>query len=159
MKMGTNLTPEQRAQKEAELRVNFERDFAPAVSAVFADQTARQRYNQLYLQYQGYGAFQDPIVQQQLNLTPQQQQQFNQFATDWNRQYTTWVTTYPTNREHVGKAFREARRDARHRITTVLTPAQQTTWTNMTGHVYEFQPEVYFPAQTTTTTTLKPVVP
>jgi len=157
--LGANLTPEQRAQQEAQLRANFERDFNPAVSAVFVDPAARQRYNQLYLQYQGYGAFQDPYVQKQLNLTPQQQQQFNQFANDWNRQYSTWVTTYPANRERVGKAFREARRDARHRITTVLTPAQQTTWTNMTGQTYEFHPDVYFPTQTTTTTTLKPVVP
>ncbi len=149
------LTPEQRQQREGELSSSFQRSFSPAVDSTFSDPAARQRYNQLYWQYQGYDAFRDPTVQQQLNLTPEQQQKLNQYGTAWNQQYHTWQTQYPQNREQVRQQFRDARRASRQRIDSVLTPEQQQQWNKMVGKPYEFPEDVYFP-QTTTNTTLKP---
>jgi len=154
----SKLTPEQRLRREGELRAEFQRGFAPTLDSTFADPAARQRYNQLYWQYQGYDAFQDPTVQQQLNLTAEQQQQLNEYGAAWNQQYSTWRTDYPNNQERIGKQFREARREARQRIHNILTPAQRTTWTRISGQPYEFPSQVYFPAPVTTNTTLKPVI-
>jgi len=151
----TKLTPEQRQQREGELSASFHRSFAPAIDTTFTTPAARARYNQLHWQYQGYDAFRDPAVQQQLNLTAEQQRQLNQYGTAWNQQYNTWRTEYPQNRAQVRKEYQEARRDARQRINTVLTPQQQQQWNTMVGKTYDFPADVYFP-QATTNTTLKP---
>jgi hypothetical protein len=152
------LTPEQRQQREGELRAGFQKEYMPTVDSTFRDQTARQRYNQLYYQYQGYDAFQDPAVQKQLNLTAEQQQQLNQYGTAWNQKFNTWRSEYPNNREAVARQFREARRAENKRIHDTLTPAQRKQWNEMIGKPYEFQSDVYFAGPTTTTTTLKPVI-
>ena len=157
-KLDQNLTPAQRQQREAELRAGFQKNFSPTVTTVFADPASRQRYNQLYWQYQGYDAFQDPTLQQQLNLTAEQQQQLNQYGTAWNTQYNTWRNDYPNNRETIGQKFRESRREARQRINDTLTPAQRKTWNNLIGQPYEFDNDVYFTPAPTTNTTLKPVI-
>lgn len=149
------LTPEQRQQREGELSSSFQRSFSPAVDSTFANPAARQRYNQLHWQYQGYDAFRDPAVRQQLNLSAEQQQKLNQYGSDWDKQYSTWQNQYPQNRDQVTQQFTNARRDMQQRINGVLTPEQQKQWNAMTGKHYNFPAEVYFPG-TTTNTTLKP---
>lgn len=155
----SSLSLQQQAQREAALRQSFNKQFSPAVDSTFTDQAARDRYNQLYTQYRGYSAFQDPAVQQQLNLTPEQQQKLDQYNSDWNKQFSNWRTDYPANRETVAKQMREARQTARRNIDSTLTPAQRAQWNRMMGQPYEFHPEVYFPSQPTNNTTLKPVNP
>ena len=66
---GKDVTEEQRSLKMGELRQGFNKNFSTATNEVFTDAQQRQRYNQLYLQYQGYEAFSDPMVQEKLNLT------------------------------------------------------------------------------------------
>jgi hypothetical protein len=87
--LGNNLTPEQRIQRMQDLQNRFYKDFTPAVHNSITDPTQLTRYNQLYLQFQGYGAFNDPQVQQKLNLTPQQMQQLQQQAQQYNQQVNT----------------------------------------------------------------------
>lgn len=156
--LGDNLTPEQRLRREGELRSEFQRGFSPAVDASFTDTTARQRYNQMYWQYQGYDAFNDPTLQQQLELTPEQRQQLNEHGTAWNQQFDTWRSDYPRNRDRVGKELRDARREARQRINSTLTPEQRTKWNTVIGQPFEFEPDVYFHTEPTPNTTLKPAI-
>ena len=67
--LGTNLTPQQREQRMQELQSAFNQKMNQAVQSTITDPTQLSRYNQLYLQYQGLGALNDPQVQQKLNLT------------------------------------------------------------------------------------------
>ena len=154
----SSLSLQKQAQREAALRQSFHKQFSPAVEATITDQAARDRYNQLHNQYRGYSAFQDPTLQQELNLTPEQQQKLDQYNADWNKQVANWRTDYPVKRETVAKQMRDARQAARRNIDGTLTPAQRARWNSLMGQPYEFHPDVYFPGQTTTNTTLKPAV-
>jgi opacity protein-like surface antigen len=64
--LGKDLSNEQRIQKMRDLQQGFNKDFSTTTNQVFTDPQQRQRYNQLYLQYQGYNAFSDPLVQEKL---------------------------------------------------------------------------------------------
>ena len=156
--LDNKLTPEQLQQREAELQSGFHQDFSKGMTSTLSNPAAQQQYNQLFLQYRGYGAFNDPTVQQNLNLTPEQRQKFSQYDHQWNTQLNTWRGEYPTNREAIVNQFNESRQQAQTRINSTLTPEQRATWSEMTGKPYNFQPDVYFPNKPSTTTTLKPVV-
>ena len=104
--------------------------------------------DQLYYQYQGYGAFNDPTVQQRLNLTDAQRQQFTNYNNRWNQDMNEYRRQWGTDREGVLRRWREARQGMNNNINTVLTPTQQQTWGQMIGQPYEFQPNVYFQGST-----------
>lgn len=152
-----HLTPEQRQQREGELWQGFHKHFSPVVQSTFTDPAVRQRYDQLYLQYQGYDAFHDPAIREKLNLTRVQQQQLDQQSRLWNQQLNRWRREYATNQAQIDKEYREARVQAEQRLKTILTPEQKTTWDTLIGNTYDFPSDVYFPPAPTSTTTLKPV--
>jgi len=142
--LGNDLTPEQRTQKMGELRQGFNKDFSTTADKVFTDPQQRERYNQLQLQYQGYNAFSDPMVQQKLNLTAEQRQQLNQQGQNWTTQMNTFGTTYQTDPTGSTKKYNEMRKQSGEQINTVLTPEQRKSWQQMTGKSYDFQPSAYF---------------
>ena len=115
-----------------------------AAAKVFTDAELRNRYNQLNWQYQGYGAFQDPTVQQRLKLTDAQRQSFNRYYKDWNDEMNTYANEYGTDREGVNKRFATSYKTHRDRINETLTPEQRKSWTEMTGESYDFPADVYF---------------
>jgi opacity protein-like surface antigen len=139
-----NLTNEQRAQKMGELQLRFNKDFSVSTNAVFSDPQQQQRYSQLYLQYQGYNAFSDPSVQEKLNLTLEQRQKMGQFGQEWQNQMNGIGNTYQTDPDGTTRQFNEMRKQSGERINTVLTPEQQSSWQQMTGESYQFQPNMYF---------------
>lgn len=151
------LTPQQRDQQLQKLDSGFYRDFSNTVDSTFTNPGARQRFNELGLQYRGYSAFSDPILQQQLELTPEQQQRFSQYQNDWNQRWNRWNTTYSQNPAQVTTQYNEWRNGYRNSLNQTLTPQQQQIWNSLTGKVYDFPADVYF--QNTTTTTAKPVIP
>jgi hypothetical protein len=93
-----DLTAEQRTQKMGELNQRFNKDFSTRVNEVFTDPQQRERYNQLYWQYQGYNAFSDPMVQEQLKLTGEQRQKLGQHGQEWQKQMNDLGRTYQTDR-------------------------------------------------------------
>jgi hypothetical protein len=141
---GKDLSNEQRAQKMRELQQRFNKDFSTTTNQVFTDPQQRQRYNELYLQYQGYNAFSDPLVQEKLNLTPEQRQKISQYGEEWHNQMNDLGRTYTTDREGATKQFNEMRKQFGQRINTVLTPVQQNAWQQLAGEPYSFQPNTYF---------------
>jgi|GEM_PF-3106783 len=151
------LTPQQRAQQIQQLDSRFYRDLSGSVDATFTSPAARKRFNELGLQYRGYSAFSDPTLQQQLGLTPEQQQRFTQYNSDWNQRWSRWNTTYPQNQQQVTTQYNDWRNGYWNNVNQTLTPQQQQMWNNMTGKQYEFPADVYF--QNNTTTTAKPVIP
>lgn len=152
------LADEQRIQRNQDLTGAFYKDFSKSTDGVFTDKTARQRYNQLDLQYRGYGAFSDPAIQQQLNLTDEQRQKFNKYHNEWNHQMHAWQRDFANDRDGVTSKFSDARKEWQNRINSTLTPEQRTMWNDMRGKPFDFPADVYFQNGTTTNTTLKPVV-
>jgi hypothetical protein len=134
----------QRQQKIAAAYGTFNKGFNQATAKVFVDPDLRNRYNQLHLQYQGYGAFHDPTVQERLKLTDEQRQNFNRYYTDWNKQMNTYAQEYATNPETVNKQWGDTWKQTRSRINETLTPEQRKTWNEMTGEAYDFPADAYF---------------
>jgi hypothetical protein len=141
---GKDMTEQQRSLKMGELRQGFNKNFSTATNDVFTDAQQRQRYNQLYLQYQGYDAFYDPMVQEKLNLTAEQRRQLGQYGQEWHTQMNDFGRTYQTDRDGTTLKYNGMRKQYGERIRTVLTPEQQKSWQGLTGESYNFQPNVYF---------------
>jgi len=140
-----NLTESQRAQRLQELNHGFSNDFSKSADELFANDAARQRFNQYRWQHQGYGAFSNPNIQKQLNLTDVQLQAFNKYNTEWNNQMGIWHREYPSNRNTTSNSFREARREAHNRINSTLSPDQRRMWNDMIGKPIDWPADAYFP--------------
>jgi hypothetical protein len=146
--LGRDLNEQQRMQRLRELEGNFQRDFSTSTNRVFTDPQQRERFNQLYLQYQGYGAFSDPRIQQQLNLTPQQRQRLNELNTEWNSQMGRLGTEFRTGDEGVTNRMRTLQQQFNQRFNTILNDEQRQTWQGMVGEPFNFPPEVFFQTNT-----------
>jgi len=142
--LGKDLTNEQRAQKMNELQQRFYKDFSTTSGTLFTDPQQRLRYDQLHLQYQGYNAFSDPMVQEKLNLTAEQRQKLDQYGQEWHKQMDGLGRTYPTDSAAATKQFNEMRKLSGERIHSVLSPEQEKVWMHLTGESYQFQPNAYF---------------
>jgi hypothetical protein len=147
--LGVNLTPQQRAQRMQDLHSAFNQKMSQAAQSTITDPTQLSRYNQLYLQFQGVGAFNAPQVQQKLNLTDQQRQQFQQFAQQYNQQVSTLQQNAQTNPQATNQQFDRLRQQSMQNINSVLTPQQQQMWQQMAGQPYNLQWSHYFPPTTT----------
>jgi len=148
--LGKNLTDEQRTERMRNLEREFYNNFASSTNQVFTDPAQQQRYNQLYWQYMGYNAFQDPTIQQKLNLTQEQRQKLDQYNRDWATQMNDFNRTFQTDREGTVKRFNAARTQAMDRLNSVLTQQQQQTWRQMVGEPFNFQPNMYFQSSVVT---------
>lgn len=153
--LNDGLTDEQRAQQTAQLNGTFYTNWNQATNKVIVDPAARQRFNQAYWQYQHYGAFSDPTVRQQLNLTDAQIKQFQTYDRDWNNNMATWHNEYPNNQQVVIDNYNKAQQAYQTNVNTVLTPEQRQQWSVMVGKPYNFGPDVYFSSGVTTA---KPVI-
>jgi hypothetical protein len=138
---GNNLSAEERARKTQELQGTFNQSMNRAVEETITDPQQRQRYNQLYLQYQGYGAFDDPALQQKLNLTDAQRQQLRQFQDEWNAQMQTYSRDRARDTDRT--RWNEMRKQYGDRLNSVLNEQQRQTWRQMTGEPFNFSPDVY----------------
>ncbi len=134
---------------------SFNQDFSNSLRNVFTDPQQQQRYNQLYLQYQGYGAFNNPIVAQHLNLTDQQRQQLNQLGQQWSQQWSDLSRLYNSDRNAFNNQWRDWRVQFNQNLNNILNNDQQTTWRNMIGQPYDFSPEIYFQGSASGATTLQ----
>ncbi len=153
-----SLAENERMQQHQELTGTFNKDFSKSVESVFADKQARQRYNQMDWQYRGYGAFNDPMVQQQLKLNGEQRQKFTKYNNEWNDQMNNWRREFQNDRDGMANKFSNARKEWQSRIDSVLTPEQRTTWKDMSGKPFDFPVDVYFQNSDTLNTSVKPDV-
>ncbi len=96
------------------------------------------------MQYQGFGAFNDPTIQQKLNLTDQQRRQISQYANEWNQQMGTLNQNFQRDPSGTAERYNQLIRSRSERINSVLTPQQQQMWQQMTGSSYNFPADTYF---------------
>jgi hypothetical protein len=143
--LGTNLTPDQRAQRIQDLQNTFNQRMNQVAQTSITDPTQLSRYNQLALQFQGFDAFNSAQVQQKLNLNDQQRQRLQQLAQQYNQQLNNLQQNARTNPTATDQQFNQLRQQAMQGMNTVLTPQQQQTWQQMTGQPYNFPWSTYFP--------------
>lgn len=143
--LNSDLSEEKRLLRQQELSGDFHQNFSRTRDEVLTDAAARERYNQLHLQYRTYGSFDDPEVRNQLKLTTEQLQTFRQHDRQWNRDMRTWERDYPTNAELVLKRYNESRSEYNERVKSDLTPEQLRTYSNLVGKPHNFGPDAYFP--------------
>jgi len=138
------LPDAQRQQRMRDLEQNFYKDLGNSTNTIFTDPAQRQRYNQLYWQYQGYRAFSNPTIAEMLKLTPEQRDRFNQMQSDWTTQMGKLGPLYQTDKQAAIDQFGKLQAQNTERINSVLTPEQRTAWQQMAGMPFVFPPEMYF---------------
>ena len=141
----SNANATQRQERLNELRQNFYNDFSAAPDLYLKDPGQRQRFDQLDWQYRGYGAFSDPFVANRMKLTPAQREKLDSYQQDWYAQMNKLVPVYQKNPDQVAGQFNKIQAQTAAQINSVLTPAQQQTWQQMTGSPFTFSPDAYFP--------------
>lgn len=109
------------------------------------------RYEQLYLQYRNWGAFDDPTVQQRLTITPDQQQRMLKFNQEWNTQMAELESAFRNDPVNATRRFNEMQSQFQTRVNSVLTQQQQQGWRQLTGEAFPFAPSFYFPSPPSTT--------
>jgi hypothetical protein len=137
-RLGPNLTDVQRQERMQALQQRFYQTYNRALDSTLTNPQLRQRYNQLNRQYQGFGAFNDPQLQQGLNITPTQQQQLSNMSNQWNQQMEQLRQQAATNPEASLQQFAQMQQQARQQMGSVLTPQQQQNWPQMVGDNYNF---------------------
>jgi hypothetical protein len=136
---------EVRRAKQLELYDEFQQDFTQSIDRIVTDPDSRQRYEQLYRQYQGYRALRDPRVQSELNLTAEQREKLHEYDQAWNRRIDRIREDFTRNRRYAMRELKHARHRIHDQIFATLTPEQQDVWKAMTGPRFDFPSQVYIP--------------
>jgi len=139
----SNVTAQQRALQQQQLETQFNQNFSGSLNNNnLYDPQMRARLNQLNHQYQGVYAFNDPTVQQQLNLSQDQVRQFKTLQSNWQQQMQQLRSA---NGAAVDPAqWSQLQQQFGTQINAALTPEQQQIWSQMTGETYQFSPNAYF---------------
>jgi hypothetical protein len=121
----------------------FDDQFGRSIDTALTDPDMRQRFNQLRMQFRGFGAFNSPQVQQQLNLTPQQQQQFRLLAQDWRQDLGQLNRLYASDPALATERFNMLRQQFDNQLGTVLSAQQLQTWRSMVGEPFAFDATMF----------------
>jgi hypothetical protein len=97
-----------------------------------------RRYAQLNWRELGLGPFTDPVFQRQLELTPQQQQDFQLLANRWDQKIRMLELDDGANAPLSNERFDELKREARELVNSQLTSAQAMLWPQLIDHASDF---------------------
>jgi hypothetical protein len=138
--LNSSLTEQQRQAQMQQLATQFNTDLNRSVDTALTDPAMRLRFDQLNRQFMGFNAFNDPAIQGQLNLTPQQQEQLRLLAAQWQQQlgqFGNGTDVDPNQWNQMSSQYWE-------QLNAVLTPQQQQTWAQLVGQRFNFSPGVFF---------------
>jgi len=127
--LGKNLTADQRNQQMEMLQNKFNDRFNQNVNSTLTDPGVRTRFEQLNRQYMGLSNFNNPAIQKQLNLTPQQLNQIRQLSTSIRSQESN--ANPSLNQSQLYSQTWD-------QLNSILTPQQQQTWSQLTGERFDF---------------------
>jgi len=130
-----NLPEQQRSQRMNQNWGQFNSTVHKTANDIL-DPQSRGRFNQLWNQYRGYETFNDPEIQQKLNLTDEQRQKFQQASQDY---YNQSQNTSGLSQEQLGQRWTQGRQKMNENINNILNEQQRQTWRTMTGDPYQFQ--------------------
>lgn len=140
-----DVSEEERRARQIELYDEFQQDFTKSIDDIIVDPDSRKRYEQLYRQYQGYGALRNPTVQSELNLSALQREKLEQYDHEWQQKIGKIREDFAKDRRVAMRALRHARHHIHDQIFATLSPEQQATWKAMTGPRFDFPAQVYIP--------------
>jgi Spy/CpxP family protein refolding chaperone len=140
----SSLNEQMRYQMQQNIQQSFYKNLDQSTGPVFTSPAQRQRYSQLYLQYRNFGAFEDPNVQQKLNLTPAQRQQLGQLDQAWNKHLNDIRILYATDPAAAQQQFSLLQQQNAQNINGILNPQQNEAWRQIMGDPYVFQPHLNF---------------
>jgi hypothetical protein len=144
--IGNNLPAQQRLMALQRLEAQFNEGFGQTVNSTLTNPELSQRFNQLNMQFQNFGAFNDPVVREQLNLTPQQQRQIRRMSNEWRQQLRRLRRAgNDIDPQMADQQFNVMQEQYQAQLGQVLTPEQQQTWTGLIGERYSFPRTSYVP--------------
>ncbi|MBX3438913.1 MAG: hypothetical protein KF861_15590, partial [Planctomycetaceae bacterium] len=146
------LSPQQLSMRQRQLQQQFNQNFTRSFTNDFSDPRFQQRYNQLHLQYQGFGALMDPTVQQQLNLTPEQQAQLDRLSQTWNDRMGGFTRAGRETPAELRAKYFDYQRQRANDLGDLLDEGQLRNWERIIGDKYVFPPSAYFPDFDSSTT-------
>lgn len=132
-------------RSRANRRFNSDR-FAEQTRDVFRNDAQRNRFNQLNMQYQGYGAFQNPRLQRELNLNDTQRRQLRDLHNTWNTELESLRGTYANDPTGTEARFNQLRDRTRTNFEGILNDQQRTAYNEMIGNRAEFGARSYLGA-------------
>lgn len=146
--IGTGLSEQQRRERALELERSFNQNFNHTSQDIFADAAQRDRFNQLYLRYQAYGAFNDADLRRRMNLSQDQINRINELERNWQRDMNTMRREFASDRLSATRRYREWNRQHNEQLNQILNEDQRRLWRDSAGNPYEFSPDIYFPNPT-----------
>jgi hypothetical protein len=143
--MNNKLTEQQRAQQMQQLQSRFDQEFMRSADTTFADPRMRTRFNQLSTQFQGPDAFNDPMLQQRMNLTPQQQREFRRLSAEWRQQLQRLRRAgRDADPQLTQQQFAQLQQQLQDQMAAVLTPQQQQMLPEIVGTPFPYPFDSYF---------------
>ncbi|MFL5341310.1 MAG: hypothetical protein ACJ8F7_14285 [Gemmataceae bacterium] len=134
-----DLPDDLRDPRVVELLRAYQHEWMRAASEVLTS-SQFPRYRQLELQFRGFGAFADPDIQKQLNLSQEQMVRLRE-ALAWSvKQMHDIAAKSGTSRDKGATQFGAYQRAAHDRLYQILTTPQQRIWLDMTGPPFPFPP-------------------
>jgi hypothetical protein len=146
---GNDLDEEARGQRLSEYRSRFDDEFNRSTRDVFRNEAQRNRFNQLRMQYQGYGALNNPRLQSELNLNDTQIRQLQDLNRDWDTNINDLRSTYASDREGTTGRFNDFNASARTRFEGILNDQQREQFNQMTGEPFDFGADTFLRSGTT----------
>jgi hypothetical protein len=147
---GTPGTANAAAQRQQQLDAFQNRavndNFNTTLDQVLTDPQTRQRFDQLNRQYMGPFAFNDPLVQRQLNLTPDQQLALRKLAAGWQRSLSEMRQSNQEDPSLSQQQWNNFLTQYQDQLSTILTPAQQQQWNQLVGDRFDFPMATYLRA-------------
>lgn len=140
---GSDLDEEARSQRLSEYRNRFDDEFNRSTNDIFRNDVQRNRFNQLRMQYQGYGAFNNPRLRSQLNLNDTQIRQLEELNRDWDTNMNDFRDTYASDREGTTGRFNDFNASARTRFEGILNDQQRQQYNDMVGEPFDFGADAY----------------
>lgn len=157
-----SLTPQQRAAQLRQLQARFNGQFGQTVDTVFTDPRIRQRFNQLDWQFRPFAAFNDATVNQQLQLTPQQQRQLRQLGSRWRQQMQRLRragSNAASDPQAANEQFAAMQLQFQQQMQQVMTPQQWQSWMQITGEPFTFPQTAFFQDDDTIGVAQRPLRP
>ncbi|MDZ4657165.1 MAG: hypothetical protein SH868_06250 [Bythopirellula sp.] len=147
---GQALDEGARSRRLNEYRDRFDSEFARSTSSVFRTPEQQRRFNQLQMQYQGYGAFDNPRLQRQFNLNDVQRRQLQDLRRDWDSEVENLRESYATNADAARNRFNDFRNTTNQRFQGILNDQQRQSYNEMTGQPFDFGADTFLRGRDTT---------
>jgi hypothetical protein len=144
----SNFNAQDRASQTPLFQSRFQNEIGTYVNGNLTDPQMPTRFEQLRRQFSGANAFNDPSVQRQLNLTPDQRTQLRALATQFEQQIQQFRATTGGELTNANTSqWRQLWTEYGNQQNSILTAEQRQSWSQQIGEPYPFSPGAFFGTQ------------